>query len=143
MTKAFRNTGIEGGSASFGTSVWLAGQEREARRRAAKESDSSIRWKSISVAKEKPSKDIASWRFVPDQKAVSALLLYANDEDASFHGSWLVSVQLWGRGLIEMVKPPTKWAHYGGHERPTGMGSLFVITGRGLQYVNFLKSKPQ
>lgn len=140
MTKPFRNNGVEGGYASFGTSCWLAGQQREASRRATKERDVSIRW-NISAAKEKPVKDSASWRFEPDPKCKAVLLAYAADGKPAMHGSWLNSLHLWGRGLIELVKEPNKWLHFGEHEQPKGLGALFVISGRGRQYIDWLKAK--
>lgn len=138
MAKAFRNTGIEGGYASFSTSCWLAGQQRDAARRADQEGDKSIRW-NISAAKPKPVKDSKSWRFEPDVKARAVLMKYAETGEPGCFGTWTQNKYLYGVGLTNMTKPPSRWVKNAAECYP--MGAHFQITGRGQQYIEWLKSK--
>jgi hypothetical protein len=141
MSKAFRNTGIEGGYGTLAFQKMLWGAENSAKHRADRTGDSSLKWKSISAVKEKPVKQETSWNFRPDMDQRALLIKYAEAEGPAFCGSWNVSVKLWGRGLIELVRPPARWASNGAKAQPTGYGALFEITQRGREYLDWLKAK--
>jgi len=140
LTKPFRNNGVEGGYGSIETQNWLYNAHRSQRRAAKAMGEEPKRW-NISAAKEKPVKVETKWRFDPDMDQRASLLAYAQTDEPSFHGKWASNMALYGNRLIDLMTPPTRWAPQGSFRGPYGLGAKFQITGRGRDYVEWLKAK--
>jgi hypothetical protein len=137
MTKAFRNTGLEGGYGDLATQNWLHGLHKSGNRYAKKTGEKPVRWNSISAAKDPPAKK-ASWQFQPSKEEIAILLSFAEDATPEFHGTWRHCINLCGKGLATLVEPPTRWHRHDGACH--GIGAKFQITLKGLEYVKWLKA---
>ena len=144
MTKAFRNTGIEGGYGSLATQNWLLGLRRSINRagRVTGERADRFRHATQSSKFDPPVKTIDNPFRGRNTLHLKALMLkYAEIVGPTIQGTWNKNIRLQDAGFIRMVTGPNCKQSNGRNQPPSWLGATFEITDKGRAYVKQLMAR--
>ena len=142
MSKAFRNSGIEGGYGSLATQNFWLNQRRYINRlgRVTGEKTAKHHQQCLGIGpavKELP-KPFPKGTHVQELKAI--LLQFEQATGPAFFGTWSRCEILRTAGLLEMTKPPTAMRSCDGG-KGYGIGAEYILTDAGRDYIRALKAK--